>query len=313
MKKIIKLLKEHVKEDFQAAYYAIIVIFLAGSIAFNYAINLENGVIDVYQNRAIRMVWYFLLYAPPFYFTCGLISYFKKDTSFWKSSRFWLFSLFGLAVLSVDRGFPFYYQIVALFKPSYQEFVWMFKVLNHALPFLLQCLPLFLFYKILDKQKSGFYGLTTPGDIRPYITLLLLVTPLIFLASLQKSFTNYYPVYKGSPVAELWDWPEFLPAFIFEFFYGADFLNVELLFRGFFVIGMAQVLGRNSVMPMVVIYCFLHFGKPPGETISSIFGGFILGTIALYTRSIWGGVMIHVGVALLMELMAYLSKQFWSA
>ena len=97
---------------------------------------------------------------------------------------------------------------------------------------------------------------------------------------------------------------------LFEFFYGIDFINVEFLFRGFFVIGMTQILGKHSIVPMVVIYFFLHFGKPPGETITSIFGGFILGIVAFYTRSIWGGIIIHIGIAQLMEAIAYFSKQF---
>jgi hypothetical protein len=49
----------------------------------------------------------------------------------------------------------------------------------------------------------------------------------------------------------------------------------------------------------------LHFGKPMGEAVSSIFGGFILGVIALYSRSILGGVIIHLGVAWLMEFTAW--------
>ena len=77
-----------------------------------------------------------------------------------------------------------------------------------------------------------------------------------------------------------------------------------------FVRGMAQILGKHAVIPMVTIYCFLHFGKPTGEAISSIFGGYILGVIALYTRSIWGGILIHIGVARMMEAAAYVAKQF---
>ena len=97
---------------------------------------------------------------------------------------------------------------------------------------------------------------------------------------------------------------------IFEFIYGADFFNVELLFRGFFVVGIAQVLGKHAIMPTVVIYCYLHFGKPVGEAISSILGGYILGIIAFYTRSLLGGVTIHIGIAWLMEAVAYFVKQF---
>jgi hypothetical protein len=130
------------------------------------------------------------------------------------------------------------------------------------------------------------------------------------LSSLHESFTNYYPIYKTNQIAEVWHWPAFLPVILFEFFYGLDFLNVELLFRGFFVLGMVQILGKHAIIPMVTIYCFLHFGKPAGEAISSIFGGYILGVIALYSRSLWGGILIHVGVAWMMETAAYVAKVF---
>jgi len=69
-----------------------------------------------------------------------------------------------------------------------------------------------------------------------------------------------------------------------------------------------SVLGRGAVLTMVVTYCFLHFGKPLGESISSIFGGFILGVVAYETRSIWGGVILHMGIAWMMDLAAYLQK-----
>jgi hypothetical protein len=56
---------------------------------------------------------------------------------------------------------------------------------------------------------------------------------------------------------------------------------------------------------MIATYCFLHFGKPISESISSVFGGYILGLIALNSRNIWGGVFIHVGVAWLMEFFGW--------
>jgi membrane protease YdiL (CAAX protease family) len=53
-----------------------------------------------------------------------------------------------------------------------------------------------------------------------------------------------------------------------------------------------------------VPYCMIHYGKPMTETIGAIFAGVILGTLAMRTRSIWGGVLIHVGVAWTMDLLA---------
>jgi membrane protease YdiL (CAAX protease family) len=75
------------------------------------------------------------------------------------------------------------------------------------------------------------------------------------------------------------------------------------------VIGMAGLLGRRSVLAMAVIYCLLHFGKPAGEAMSSVVGGYILGVIAYETKSIWGGVIVHAGIAWMMELISFCAKQ----
>ena len=93
---------------------------------------------------------------------------------------------------------------------------------------------------------------------------------------------------------------------IYEFTYGLNFVSLELFFRGAMVIGMAAIMGRHAVLPMAVTYCFLHFGKPAAECISSFFGGYLLGVIALYTRSIFGGCIVHLGIAFLMEAAAML-------
>ena len=55
---------------------------------------------------------------------------------------------------------------------------------------------------------------------------------------------------------------------------------------------------------MVGVYAFVHFEKPMVEAIGSMVGGFILGVIALYSRSILGGIVIHLCVALLMDSLA---------
>jgi hypothetical protein len=57
-----------------------------------------------------------------------------------------------------------------------------------------------------------------------------------------------------------------------------------------------------------VLYCTLHFGKPMGEAVSSVFGGYILGVVAYETRSIWGGVIVHIGIAWMMEIIAFAQK-----
>ena len=92
----------------------------------------------------------------------------------------------------------------------------------------------------------------------------------------------------------------------YEASYALRYIAIELFFRGFLLLGLERFLGRAVLMPMVTLYAFWHFGKPLPEAIGSIFAGYILGVIALRTRSIIGGIIVHVGVALGMDLAAHL-------
>jgi hypothetical protein len=98
--------------------------------------------------------------------------------------------------------------------------------------------------------------------------------------------------------------PKSIWIWIYESIYAFDFVWVEFLFRGILVLGLFSVLGKDAIIPMVSMYCFLHFGKPLGEAISSIFGGYVLGVLAIYSRSIVGGCFLHMGVALSMDIFA---------
>jgi membrane protease YdiL (CAAX protease family) len=168
-------------------------------------------------------------------------------------------------------------------------------------------IPILLFYYWKERDEKHIYGLQSKNfDKKPYIILLLLMIPLIVAASFTKGFQIQYPMYKTSDAHLYFNVPEWVTTAGYEVAYGFDFVSVEFLFRGFMVIGMMTVLGRGAVLSMAVVYCFLHFGKPAGEAISSIFGGYILGVVAYETKSIWGGIMIHIGIAWSMELTAYL-------
>jgi hypothetical protein len=138
--------------------------------------------------------------------------------------------------------------------------------------------------------------------------MLLIMAPLIGFASFGADFQEDYPSYPTTMTHEYLGVPEWLTVLFFELVYGWDFVATEWIFRGFFIIGMASLMRHRAVLPMVVTYAFLHFGKPLGETIGSVFGGYILGVIALRTGSIWGGIAIHLGVAWLMEIAAFLQR-----
>jgi hypothetical protein len=307
MKKIIHYLKTYLKADFNLPLYLAILFFVIGTITINYIYDFEDSIIDAYFGQEIRFLWYFLFYAFAYYGTVLIITLLRQDASIIANKLFWVYSLLALTILAFDGGFYYHYTFTQSSSFPVELSDYAFKCFSNLNSVLTIYLPLFLFYVWLDKQSNGFYGLVNRStDIRPYAWMLLIMMPLIAWASFQPDFLSSYPSYEDTSADEYLGVPQLATALFFELAYGLDFVATELLFRGFLVIGMVHILGKDVVLPMVVTYAFLHFGKPLGETIGSVFGGYILGIIALYSRNIWGGVAIHLGVAWLMELAAFM-------
>jgi len=150
-------------------------------------------------------------------------------------------------------------------------------------------------------------GLTTKGFYAgPYVGLLLLLVPLVALASTQPDFLRVYPRVRAVAFMSNYPGPLWLRQAGYELSYGLDFLSIELFFRGLLVIGLVRYAGEQAILPMAAFYCTIHFGKPLGECVTSFVGGMALGVLAYRTRSVLGGLMIHLGLAWLMELGGFL-------
>lgn len=304
----ISYLKEHFKKDFHPLYYGITCLFLVVCISLNYYVNFKKGVIDPYYGSEIRVLWYFLFYSFAYFSIFLLHVFIFKKQELLRSGRFWFLAISGMLVLSFDSGFYYHKEIAysASIPPDLSYYLR--KCLYNLRSLITVFLPLALLYRFYFKKES-FFGLSAKNvNLLPYFFMLLVMLPLITWASFQPDFLRQYPTLRPSQVNEYLNVPAWITALIYEICYGWDFVSTELMFRGFLVVGMAQVLGRGAILPMVATYTFLHFGKPLGETIGSVFGGYILGVIALYGRNIWGGIVIHIGVAWLMELTAYLQS-----
>jgi hypothetical protein len=136
----------------------------------------------------------------------------------------------------------------------------------------------------------------------PYFGMLLLLVPLVGIACVQHDFLAVYPKVKNlgflnTYVRPAWPWK-----LVYELCYGLDFLGIELFFRGLLVIGLLRYAGTDAILPMAAFYCTIHFGKPLAECITAFFGGLVLGVLAARTRTIYGGLIVHLGLAWLMEL-----------
>ena len=305
MVKIWRMLKEHWKKDFNAKAYGALLLFLTLSLTFNYYFDFEDDYVDTVP-ALWRVPAKFLFFLFPYVISSFIILPFYNKLHILKSKQYWIPVLFIITCTAFDSGFPIYEWLIQG-NFSSKVYLWLSKFLRGVanIPFVL--IPAYVFYKIRE-NNNNFYGLTTRFDPRPYLQLLLLMIPLLLIASLFENFNSFYPMYKFSSADDYWNISEGWLIAGYELVYGWNFLSVEFIFRGFLVIGMAKILGRQAILPMVAFYCFYHFGKPEGEAISSIFGGYILGVIAYKTRSIFGGVLIHVGIAWIMEILGFWHK-----
>jgi hypothetical protein len=167
---------------------------------------------------------------------------------------------------------------------------------------------LYFNFKLYNKNEP-FYGLAAgKTNLKPYFLIFLCMLPLVALAATQNDFQSVYPKLKSldDNIASISWWKILL----YELSYGTDFLTIELFFRGFLVLAFAKWAGKDAILPMACFYCTIHFGKPLAECISSYFGGLLLGVIVYNTRSIWGGLLVHLGIAWLMEAAGYVANNF---
>jgi membrane protease YdiL (CAAX protease family) len=130
-----------------------------------------------------------------------------------------------------------------------------------------------------------------------YGACLGIVVPVMLLVSQQPDFGSYYPFYKQSSrsIFDFMAW---------EAMYWAQFFSLELFFRGWMVNALRRSLGSAAIFAMAVPYCMIHYGKPYLEAHGAIVAGVVLGSLAMRTRSIYAGFLLHISVAVGMDLLS---------
>ena len=131
-----------------------------------------------------------------------------------------------------------------------------------------------------------------------YLALFVAVFPIVIHAASRPDFQAIYPFYRGAFQATAG------AILVWEMAYLTQFFALEFFFRGFLVLGLGRVIGRASIWLAMIPYCMIHYHKPPAEAFAAIIAGLVLGELAYRTRSIAGGVIVHIGVAATMEVLA---------
>lgn len=299
MIRLIQDLKKFIGQ-YSLLFWVLIFVFLASTLTINEVYKVQLGIFKL--KGVYSFLAYWGVYSLHFITVLILISIFSKDFNWAKSIQFWILIFIGISLFSLRSVLTFYGEVVELFAVPGR--IGISKVIFSdlvRLAFLLIILRLvWQFYKV---PQNSFYGFSAKQvDWVLYFKMLLLMLPLIAAASFMGDFLDYYPrasrikIYHPEPFHYFW----------FELVYALDFISIEVFFRGFMILAFFKILGPQAIVPTAAFYFSIHFGKPIGETISSFFGGVLLGYLSFKTQSIWGGIIVHIGIALLMELGAFL-------
>ncbi len=270
--------------------------------------NMRNEVSRDYRT----FIFHFVLYAIPYSVAFGSYIVFKKRWDLLKNSGFWLLSVLAVSIFAFRSGFTLLMlPLLDAMNSTYEHPLYWFRVYSDIGRYLAIMIPVTIYWYFDRKFSSNPYGFTLENfNLKPYFAMLLIMLPFVLSFALTDHFGASYPRagkwgLQDFDILNSADQKYFL---FYEFIYGIDFVSIEYFFRGFLIIAFARYVGPGAILPMAAFYVFIHFGKPYVETISSFFGGSLLGILSFYSRSIWGGIVVHVGIAWLMELGAFVGK-----
>jgi membrane protease YdiL (CAAX protease family) len=162
-----------------------------------------------------------------------------------------------------------------------------------------------LVIRVLFKQRMMDFGWRMNETVQHWRGYVLLLSPILLfvvLVSFGEDFVNHYPFYKLAGRS----WFDLL---LWELLYLSQFVFLEFFFRGFMLNALRPAMGANAIWVMCVPYLMIHFPKLWLEATGAILFGLFLGILALRSRSIWGGVLVHAGVAVSMDIAALLRRQ----
>jgi hypothetical protein len=295
MRTILNFFKQYIYEVNKPAFLCT-ALLTAVYIYLNYHYNIDDT-ISSHSSFRVRFVSRYIIFLTAFIIPYLLLWLFNRKNYF-ADNRFLILVILAPAVFSFKTALGFSFHISNDYEWNYY---WHY-ILYWPLLVIITSSLLLIIWRIYHPDQS-FYGLKTRGiDWKPYLLMLLIMVPLIAAASTQADFLEVYPKMKLIGGIYNIEGLGFWHKLLFELSYGSDFITIELFFRGFIVLGFVKWAGKDAILPMAFFYCTIHFGKPLGECISSFFGGIVLGVIVYHTRSILGGLIVHLGIAWLMEL-----------
>ena len=137
-----------------------------------------------------------------------------------------------------------------------------------------------------------------------YLALFAVMGVTVWVASTSPAFIRKYPLANdlGSDPMRVLAW---------ELLRGFRFICLEFFFRGYLLFGLEARFGYHAIAVATLPYGIIHHSKPFAEALGAVLAGGVLGFMALRSRSIAGGALLHIFAATLMDLCALYRKGFF--
>lgn len=309
MKKVIYYIKSYYNDHLNVYELAFALLFMIGFAFFNYGTTYLKDYWYSHYWESIIIRFHFLLYFTPIVIGYLSYSFFNKDWQLWTKPKFWL--LIILAAMAFTGRSSIHLVLQPYFEAwqAYEHYAWLRAVVSTVVRSCMLLVPLAIYWFFVDKKEQPYYGFTLKNfDTKPYFMMLLIMLPLIIIASTQSDFLGAYPRGQKFISLDIHNAEHWRYFGLYELIYGLDFISIEFFFRGFMILAFVGILGPKAILPMAMFYVVIHWGKPAGELVSSFFGGTLLGIIAYYSKSILGGIIVHMGIAWMMEIGALIGN-----
>ena len=156
--------------------------------------------------------------------------------------------------------------------------------------------------KFLLREKIINYGIGLGNKNLGFTIAILsigLFLPIILIISSSDNFVKYFPLMESAK-------DNYVIFITYEILFLLFIFSWEFIFRGFMLFGLEKKFGLYAIFIQMIPFVILHNGKPFIETFASIFGALFLGYLALRTRSIFYGFIIHAIILISLDLIAYL-------
>ena len=300
MKNINAYVIQYVRSVDKKVLYTV-TLFTAVLVWYNYDAGLEETALqsELPEKTFIRFGTFFIAFTVPY-----LIHTFFQKRSYFNSDWFIVALIAAPLIFTLKMVLPIKFMIT---DQAGLNAYW-----NHVLYWPLRLLIIvtlvFVLRKIAILDPPGIRIQNGRSNLHVYLILLICMIPLVAAASTQPDFLAMYPKLKIVQHTVSSQSTPWLFALLFELSYGSDFFTIEFFFRGFLVVCFIKWAGKDAILPMACFYCTIHFGKPLAECISSYFGGIILGAIVYNTRNIYGGLIVHLGIAWMMEIGGFIGN-----